>query len=91
MLYRIVQEMINNSLKHAKAKKIELKIKVFQHHVHINYADNGAGFDVQKVFDNDSEAFGLRNMQSRVGFLNGEMNIDSTPGEGARFTLQVPI
>jgi signal transduction histidine kinase len=91
MLYRIVQELVNNTLKHAQAGNISIKIKVFPDHVHINYHDDGKGFDVDETMKSEAGAFGLKSLQSRVGFLSGTMAIDSKAGEGTSYTIQVPV
>jgi len=89
MLYRIVQEMANNTLKHAEARNIELQIHVLQGMLDMKYSDDGKGFDVGKNLE--SESIGLKSIQSRVNFLNGTLVIESEPGEGARYSIQIPV
>jgi signal transduction histidine kinase/Tfp pilus assembly protein PilF len=91
MLYRIIQELVNNTLKHAKAYNISLKINVFPGMLHIKFSDDGKGFDVEETLESGTRAFGLRNLESRVSFLNGEMNIQSEPGKGVIYIIQVPV
>jgi signal transduction histidine kinase len=91
MLYRIIQEMVNNTLKHARANAVDLNIKTFPGNIHINYSDDGIGFDVQNTLKDENASFGMRNMQSRVAFLDGEMDIQSWPGEGVRYTMHFPF
>ncbi|MBW6460329.1 MAG: sensor histidine kinase [Bacteroidales bacterium] len=91
MLYRIVQELVNNTLKHARASKIELTIETNPGTLLMHYMDNGVGYDVQKLLDVETGSFGLRSLQSRVGFLNGTMDIKSSPGQGVRFFIEVPV
>jgi signal transduction histidine kinase len=91
MLYRIVQEMVNNTIKHADAKNIELKMKIFPGQLIIKYSDDGMGFKVEEIMQKESGSLGLKNMQSRIGFLKGEMDIQSSPGEGVNYTIQVPV
>lgn len=90
MLYRIVQEMVNNTLKHAEATKIKLKIDVKADYLTLVFADNGKGFDAEKVLKSETESMGLKSIQSRVSFLNGDVSIESKPGEGAKFSIRVP-
>ena len=91
MLYRIVQEIVNNTLKHAQAKEISLKISISPGKLIINYSDDGKGFDAEKILLSEEGAFGLKSLQSRVGFLNGAMNIESSPGKGTRYYIEVPV
>jgi PAS domain S-box-containing protein len=80
-LYRILMECINNSLKHAKAKKILIKFKKAESHLIINYSDNGQGFDVQNVMAN-GKGMGLFNIQNRIRLLGGNIKLISNPGIG---------
>jgi signal transduction histidine kinase len=89
MLYRIVQEMVNNSLKYAHAKNINLKIVTDNTMLDLIYTDDGVGFD--KTALPDSESIGLKSIESRVNFLTGKMKLDSSPGHGVKYSIQVPI
>jgi len=89
MLYRIVQEMVNNTLKHAEAKNIKIQIIVSENKLDINYSDDGIGFDVVKKME--TESIGLKSIQSRVNFLNGTMAVKSRHGEGATYSIQIPV
>lgn len=91
MLYRIIQELVNNTLKHAKAKKIKLKIDVGSDNLHLVFEDDGQGFEVEKILDTDSESLGLKSIQSRISFLNGKVTIESKPGEGVKYSMIVPV
>jgi len=91
MLYRIVQELVNNTLKHARAGKIELTIETSPGTLLMHYMDNGVGFEVQKHLDSETGSFGLKSLQSRVGFLNGQMDIESEPGKGVKYRIRVPL
>ncbi|MFO7613732.1 MAG: tetratricopeptide repeat protein, partial [Bacteroidales bacterium] len=68
MLYRIVQELVNNTLKHARAGKIELTIETSPDTLRLHYMDDGVGFDVQKLLDAETGSFGLKSLQSRAGY-----------------------
>jgi signal transduction histidine kinase len=91
MIYRIVQELVNNTLKHANASKIELSMKVIPDGLHIRYFDDGRGFDVEKTLAMETGSFGLKSMESRVNFLNGKMDIQSAPGKGVEFSIKIPL
>ncbi|MGZ4048632.1 MAG: PAS domain-containing sensor histidine kinase [Bacteroidia bacterium] len=87
MIYRIVQEQINNINKHAKAKTINIHLKAKDAHLNLSIADDGIGFDTTKK-DN---GIGLKNIQSRVEFYSGNMNIISSPGKGCTLEITIPL
>lgn len=85
-LYRIIQELITNTLKHSKATKARLEITQVENEISAIYEDNGIGFDI-----NSSTSFGigLQNIQSRINHLQGEFTIHSTD-KGSTFILEIP-
>jgi len=88
-IYRIITELINNSVKHGNATKIELNINKIDHHIIINYADNGAGFD----FDNVSKKItgqGLQNMQNRIKNINGSITFTTELNKGVAVEIIIP-
>ena len=89
MLYRIFQEMVNNTLKHAEAKNIRLHMSILADQLNITYSDDGIGFNVEEKLD--SKSIGLTSIQSRVNFLSGQVNIESKPGEGMKYNIQIPV
>jgi signal transduction histidine kinase len=89
MLYRIIQEVVNNTLKHAEATNIEFKINKTNGNLEIHYADDGKGFEVEEKLK--AKTIGLKSIQSRTNFMNGEMEIRSKPGEGTRYRFSIPI
>lgn len=89
MLYRILQEMVNNTLKHAKAKNIKLELQILHEKLIINYNDDGKGFDFNKNLC--SKSLGLTGLQSRVKLLGGELNWISSPGEGTSYYFEVNV
>lgn len=91
MVYRIIQEMVNNSLKHAQAHEIKLTIDVLPGKLDIIYTDDGKGFDLRQKLESETESIGLKSIQSRTNFLNGKMDMESSPGNGVRYNFQVPV
>ena len=89
MLYRIFQEIINNALKHAKAKTLSLNMNYLPEKLHIQFADNGIGFNVEEKLS--SKSLGLSSIQSRVDFLGGDLIIESIQGKGTTYFIQIPI
>ncbi len=88
MLYRIIQEMVNNTLKHAEAKNISFNMNILPEFVKINYSDDGKGFDVEEKME--SKSIGLSGIRSRVNFLTGEINIESSPAKGVNYYIKIP-
>ncbi len=89
MLYRIIQEMVNNSVKHADANTISLIINLLPTHISIQFSDDGKGFNVDEMLK--LKTIGLKSILSRIKFLNGDVTIESNPGKGSTFFMQVPV
>ncbi len=90
-LYRIILELINNTLKHANATKIDLTIDFSNNILRINYQDNGVGFDYEMAHGKQSGSQGLKNILSRLNFINGKGFFETAPGQGLKFNIDVPI
>lgn len=86
MLYRIVQEQLNNILKYAKASTVSISITQQGNHLHLVIADNGIGFDTQQA----GNGIGLKNINSRVKFYSGNMQLTSAPGQGCTMEVSIP-
>jgi len=89
MLYRIVQELVNNTLKHAGASVMSIRIQILPEALDITYSDDGRGFDYEKALESGS--LGLKSIMSRVDFLNGKISVDTQTGKGAAFHIVVPV
>nr|WP_309098547.1 sensor histidine kinase [Fredinandcohnia onubensis] len=87
-LFRMVQEAVQNALKHAEAREIVVKLEISRHHVTVVVKDNGKGFDIR---EKKKDSFGLIGMRERVDLLDGNLTIDSSVGAGTIVMLQVPI
>lgn len=83
-LYRICQELINNTLKHAGANKITLQLIHKGDHILLMYEDDGKGFDLMEL----KPGLGLLNIENRAKALAGEMHIDSQPNKGMTATIE---
>jgi signal transduction histidine kinase/HAMP domain-containing protein/ActR/RegA family two-component response regulator len=85
--YQAVRELLFNVVKHAKAKtaRVELSSDA-RGRVRVSVADSGKGFDPNEV---ENGGFGLFSIRERLGYLGGEMTVESAPGAGARFTLTI--
>lgn len=78
-VFRIVQELVSNSIKHANASSILILLYENEGLIHLKYTDNGQGFD---PMNNHKAGLGLRNLRNRVSILNGELNVNTSPGAG---------
>ncbi len=87
-LYRCITELLNNTIKHADASRINLYIHHNDKILHIRYTDNGIGFD--PTF-NKSDGMGLYNMKNRVETLGGRLSIENSPGRGILVIMDVPL
>jgi signal transduction histidine kinase len=84
-IYRIIQECVNNIIKHAAAKKISIKIKLQENQLKISIIDDGIGFNIHQP----QTGFGLRGIKERLQILNGSIAVTSST-KGTRFEFLVP-
>ena len=89
-IYRIVQELIHNSLKHAKATQIKLQLYEFNQQLNISVEDNGVGFDVEAL-DISEKTTGLSNLKNRIKLTGGILNIESNPKKGSFIHFSYPL
>lgn len=89
MLYRVIQEIINNTLKHAEASEIGVSMDYKSDYIRISISDNGKGFDQEEKIK--SKSIGLSSIQSRVDFINGKLKLESSPGNGTSYNMIIPI
>jgi len=87
-LFRIIQEFINNALKHSKADALRIEFACRKKTVLITLLDNGIGFDLRKL---RNHGMGLNNVSSRIRPYNGEVDIISQPGKGTRYEISMPM
>ncbi|MDN3619596.1 sensor histidine kinase [Polaribacter undariae] len=83
--YRIVQELINNILKHAEATKADVQLTKHEDHLNIVITDNGKGF-----IKNKKQGIGLRNIKERLQKIKGTLDIDSGSSHGTSITIDIP-
>ena len=89
-LYRMIQEIVHNTIKHANASILLIKIMIEENRLLLMTADNGKGFDYfSKIRDNPG--LGLRNLQSRAEVMGAELSCQSEPGKGTIYTFEIPI
>jgi signal transduction histidine kinase len=87
-LYRIAQEALHNTVKHAQASKVDLVLRRTANTVILEVCDDGVGFDPLGSYPGH---LGLHSMQERVSHLGGSFQIESAPGQGTHLLTQVPV
>lgn len=90
VLYRVVSELINNTIKHALASKINILIFENDSLLNVTYTDNGIGFD-DKIISNLSKGMGYSNIHSRIKSLDGSIEINSKPNEGLSVSISLKL
>lgn len=90
--FRIIQEALNNIVKHSNAKDVLIKIEQTPDKLYVIIKDNGIGFDIKNPKNKSGDSgFGLIGMKERAELLNGKLDIISTLGEGTRILLSIPL
>lgn len=84
-LFRIVQELINNSVRHGKAKKSNINIIIKNQDLLFSYTDNGVGFNAKEK--EHQKGLGMKNIESRVSLLEGNYKIESQPNQGFKIDI----
>lgn len=88
VLYRVVCELITNTLRHSKAQNVAIHLEQEKNELQLNYSDDGIGFDINNLAH---RGMGLSNMESRVKSINGVIAIVSSPGNGMKVSIKVRI
>lgn len=92
VLFRVVQELLHNIVKHAGATHIEINLHCFPQHLQVMVSDNGKGFlPAATVYNGTEKGLGLGNMDKRLAAVQGKLIIHSTPGEGTTVYIEVPL
>ncbi|MVZ60457.1 sensor histidine kinase [Sphingobacterium humi] len=87
-LFRTVQEIVNNALKHAHATEIRIKMEQEGRNLLLYIADNGKGFDYE---NEKNKSFGLRNIESRISNVSGRMNVETSADNGTKYVIQIKL
>ncbi|WP_165899465.1 sensor histidine kinase [Roseivirga ehrenbergii] len=88
--YRVIQELVSNVLKHAKATKLTIQLTCLEDIINIIVEDNGRGFDADFLMKN-SQGMGLKSLQERITELHGEFEVDSRSEKGTTVIIDLPI
>ncbi|SFH29730.1 sensor histidine kinase [Pedobacter insulae] len=90
IILRILQEIMNNIVRHAHATHIELNTQIAMGNLSIRVKDDGLGFDPEKIYDQQKIGIGLHSIQRRIKLLAGKITIHSTPLKGTIINIQIP-
>ncbi|MFN3849268.1 MAG: sensor histidine kinase [Spirosomataceae bacterium] len=88
MLYRVIQEVMNNIIRHSEATNVNIELIQHEDELVLLVEDNGKGFDTSVV---ENQGIGLKNITTRVKYLNGNVNFDSRIGKGTSVIVEVPL
>jgi two-component system CheB/CheR fusion protein len=88
-LYRIIQELINNILKHSHATEATIEISLTRMYLNVTVTDNGKGFNQKEVIEMKN-GIGLVNIKNRIELLDGELKIRSSSGKGTAVSIRLP-
>ena len=89
-MYRVIQELVNNAMKHSEATRINVQVFSETHRLSAQVSDNGKGFD-STVADKERKGKGLENIRDRIIALNGRFDIWSRPGQGTEANIEIEI
>ncbi len=88
ILYRVIQECVNNVIKHSGANHLEISIIKDQDGIAMSIEDNGKGLDLNELVK--SQGIGMKNIRARVGYLKGTVDFDTSPGKGMLVAIHIP-
>ena len=88
-IYRVIQEILNNALKHSKATEIHIELMAQTKTLSLNISDNGSGFDTRKI--KESKGIGWVNIFSRLSLINGKIKVNSSKESGTHLSIQIPL
>ncbi len=95
VLYRIVQEALTNTARHAQARKVTVCLEESEHEIHAIISDNGRGFDAEKIQKipgaGQEHGWGLVGMHERASLLDGNLTITSQPEQGTTIDVSIPL
>ncbi|MBC7902983.1 MAG: hypothetical protein H7Y27_06155 [Gemmatimonadaceae bacterium] len=89
VLYRVIQESVNNVIRHADAARLDISIIRDAEGVSVSIEDNGRGFDMSRLVG--GEGIGLKNIRSRIEFLKGTVEFDTGKGKGTLVAIHIPV
>lgn len=89
--YRIIQEIIENAIKHSKAKNLIIEISKEEDQLLIRTSDDGVGFDIDKVSSSEKRGYGLISIQNKIDFIKGTLVLKTAINKGTKYNIRIPI
>lgn len=89
ILFRVISELINNTIKHAKATLITIHIEAKGDRIRVEFTDNGIGFNTEKIMGDKKTGIGLKSIISRIKSINGVCKFSSEEGKGFRIIIEI--
>jgi PAS domain S-box-containing protein len=89
ILFRVISELINNTIKHAQAKNIKIRLKKEDDHISLAFEDDGVGFNTDRVMNNPGTGIGLKSIISRIKSVNGRVIFKSFEGHGFKIYIDI--
>lgn len=90
-IFSAVQQLASNARSHGQASQIQIQIDITPDRVTVIVEDNGRGFDVDQVLNSNSKTLGLPTLKERLAMLNGDLDVNSTMGQGTHAEFMIPI
>ena len=91
ILFRVTTELINNTIKHAKAKHILIELKKSTNQMKLYFVDDGIGFNKDEIMTSEQKGMGLKNIISRIKSINGAYKIESSPNRGFKIKVNIDL
>ncbi|MBN8820974.1 tetratricopeptide repeat-containing sensor histidine kinase [Spirosoma sp.] len=88
-IYRVVQELTTNIVRHANATEVLVQIMAKSQQINLTIEDNGQGFDPRRV--NDNRSMGIQNVYHRITYLKGSIDLQTEPGKGCSYYIEIPL
>lgn len=88
-IYRIIQELLNNTVKHSKSSEVSLRLSLYKNFLNIYLTDNGVGYDLQNADTSHLKSKGVSNIRQRIKFLSGQLS--SKLSNGSKVFIQIPL
>ncbi len=91
ILYRVIQELVNNAFRHSGASEISVQLIMHYRRLVIVVDDNGRGFAVDDIRNDEKSGIGLKSVETRVQYLDGSMSVDSHANSGTIVAVEIPL
>lgn len=91
ILFRVITELLNNTLKHAEAKNVIIELEKVAGKLNMVFQDDGIGFNINEIMTSDHKGMGLKNIISRIKSINGDYNFVSFPNNGFKINVNIDL